>query len=274
MINCEAEMPPLVVKSRCAMLELYHDSDSIMSFKVRFCLAEKGLPWQEHRIILGKFDNLKPNYLKINAGGVVPSLIHDGNIVTESTVINEYIDEVFPDPPLVPHSPIERARMRIWTKYQDDVIHHSVRPATFQLMIKQRFKGLSAEEMDAKVASHPMPERRQAYREWTTGAVDVAAVQAAIRQMRDITAKLEQCLSQTLWLAGDSFSLADVAVATFVDRVDHLLFDFLWEDLPGVQDWIRRIKDRDAYQLAKPKQRLPIPDQSDVDLCKLLTRED
>jgi glutathione S-transferase len=250
------------------MLELYHDSDSIMSFKVRFCLAEKGLDWQERRIILGKFENLTPEYLQLNPGGVVPTLVHDGRVITESSVINEYLDEVFPDPPLTPLSSHERARMRIWTKYQDDVIHHSVRPATFQLMIKQRFKGLSEEEMDAKVAAHPLPERRKAYREWTTGPVDVDAVAAAIGGMQKIVSRMEASLTQTNWLVGDTFSLADIAVATFVDRVEHLLFDFLWEGNPGVVDWIRRIKDRPAYHDAKPKQRLPVPDQDEVDLCK------
>ncbi|MCP4301064.1 MAG: hypothetical protein GY783_10805, partial [Gammaproteobacteria bacterium] len=158
-------------------------------------------------------------------------------------------------------------RMRIWTKYQDDVIHHSVRPATFQLMIKQRFKGLSEGEMDAKVAAHPFPERRKAYREWTTGPVDVAAVKAAIAEMQKIVARMEASLSQTDWLAGDSFSLADIAVATFIDRVEHLLLDFLWDGQPGVVDWIKRIKDRPAYHESKPKQRLPVPDQDEFDLC-------
>jgi len=254
------------------MLELYHDSDSIMSFKVRFCLAEKRLDWQAHRIILGKFENLTPEYLQLNPGGVVPTLVHDGNVITESTVINEYLDEVFRDPALKSQSPLERARMRIWTKYQDDVIHHSVRPATFQLMIKQRFKGLTEEQMDAKVAAHPLPERRKAYREWTTGPVDVAAVEAAIANMTRIVTRMEGSLSKTRWLAGDAFSLADIAVATFVDRVEHLLFDFLWEGKPNVQHWIQRIKKRKAYHQAKPKQRLPVPEQADVDLCTQIMR--
>jgi len=256
------------------MLELYHDSDSIMSFKVRFCLAEKGLDWQPHRIILGKFENLAPEYLAINAGGVVPTLVHEGNVITESTVINEYLDDVFADPPLKPVSPLGRARMREWTKYQDDVIHHSVRPATFQLMIKQRFKGLSGEEMDARVAAHPLPERRKAYREWTTGPVDVAAVKAAIGNMRLIVKRMESSLSETRWLAGDTFSLADIAVATFVDRAEHLLFGFLWDGNPGVQDWIQRIKGREAYDEAKPQQRMPVPEQADVDICIESLRND
>lgn len=246
------------------MLELYHDSDSIMSFKVRFCLAEKGLDWQEHRTILGRFENLTPQYLKINPDGVVPTLIHDGEVILESTVINEYLDEVFPSPSLKPATPLERARMRIWTKYQDEVIHPSVRPATFQLMIKQRFKGQSEQEMDRRVAAHPMPERRKAYREWTTGPVDVKAVRAAIGQMRGIIARMEKSLSELQWLAGETFSLADIAVATFIDRVEHLLFDFLWEGQPAVQNWIQRIKEREAYHLAKPCRRLPRPDENEV----------
>ena len=250
------------------MLELYHDSDSIMSFKVRFCLEEKKLEWREHRVILAKFQNLSPDYLQINPGGVVPSLVHDHRVILESSVINEYLDVVFPLPALKPVDPFECARMRIWTKYQDDVIHHSVRPATFQLMIKQRFKGLSQEQMDRKVSAHPLPERRQAYREWTTGPVDVPAVQAAILRMQEIVVRMEQSLSKSPWLAGRSFSLADIAVATFVDRVEHLLFDFLWEDHPGVQDWIGRIKARPAYDSAKPEQRLPSPDRNDVEMCR------
>ncbi len=250
------------------MLELYHDSDSIMSFKVRFCLAEKGLHWESHPIVLGKFENLTTEYLCINPDGVVPTLIHNHTVITESSVINEYVDEVFPDPTLTPENPIERARMRIWTKYQDDVIHHSVRPATFQLMIKQRFKGLSAEEMDLKVAAHPMPERRKAYREWTTGPVDVAAVQGAIRSMRTIIKRMQASLSENAWLAGDTFSLADIAVATFVDRIEHLRFGRLWEGHPQVLDWIERIQAREAYHQSKPTKRLPVPNTDDIDLFK------
>jgi len=246
------------------MLELFHDSDSIMSFKVRFCLAEKGLDWLGHKIVLGRFENLKPEYLEIHPGGVVPALRHDGHVILESTVINEYLDEVFPSPPLKPATPLERARMRIWTKYQDDVIHHSVRPATFQLMIKQRFKGQSEEEMDRRVAAHPMPERRKAYKEWTTGPVDVQAVQAAIAQMKLIVARMENSLATSDWLAGSAFSLADIAVGTFVDRVDHLLFDFLWDGHPAVQDWISRIKARKTFHDAKPEMRLPRPDEDEV----------
>lgn len=93
------------------MLEQYHHSDLIMSFKVRFCVAEKGLGWQEHRTILGRFENLTPQYLKINPDGVVPILIQDGEVILEYTIINEYLDEVFPSPSLKPATPLERAGM-------------------------------------------------------------------------------------------------------------------------------------------------------------------
>jgi glutathione S-transferase len=118
--------------------------------------------------------------------------------------------------------------------------------------------------MDKKVAAHPMPERRKAYREWTTGPIDTAAVLDAITRMRSIVERMEKSLSTSKWLAGSSFSLADIAVATFVDRAEHLHFGFLWEGQPGVRDWIDRIKDRKPYHIAKPKKRLPTPNDQDV----------
>jgi ganglioside-induced differentiation-associated protein 1 len=57
-----------------------------------------------------------PQYQKLNPKAVVPALVHDGNVIVESTVINEYLDETFPDVPLKPKSAVERAEMRVWTK--------------------------------------------------------------------------------------------------------------------------------------------------------------
>ena len=76
------------------MLTLYHDWDAFCCIKVRFCLAEKALPWAGHVIDLQKLEQLHPDYLALNPNGVVPTLMHDDHIITESTVINEYLDEV------------------------------------------------------------------------------------------------------------------------------------------------------------------------------------
>ena len=78
------------------MIDLYHAPQSTCSQKVRICLAEKGLEWIDHRVNLAKNENLTPEYLALNPNGVVPTLVHDGEPIIDSSVICEYLDEVFP----------------------------------------------------------------------------------------------------------------------------------------------------------------------------------
>ena len=96
------------------MLELYHAGLTTCSKKSRLCLKEKGLPYKSHYIRLEKFEHHTPEYRKLNPNGVVPTLVHDGRVVIESGVINEYLDEVFPEMPLRPADPLTRARMRVY----------------------------------------------------------------------------------------------------------------------------------------------------------------
>src|SRR5512144_1805443 len=89
---------------------------------VRFVLHAKGLPFEERKLDLFAGDQLKPEYLAINPNGVVPSLMHDGRAIIDSSVIMEYLDEVFPQPErLVPGDPVERAKMRALMRFIDEV---------------------------------------------------------------------------------------------------------------------------------------------------------
>src|SRR5262245_42128346 len=98
------------------MLALYHHGSSVCAAKVRFALGEKRLEWTGTYIDILKGEQFAPEYQKLNPKAVVPTLVHDGTVLNESTVINEYIDETFPDPPLKPGSATARAAMRLWTK--------------------------------------------------------------------------------------------------------------------------------------------------------------
>ena len=243
------------------MLELYHDWDSFCSLKVRLCLAEKRLAWTGRRVDLMKFEHLSPEYLKLNPNGVVPTLVDDGAPIVESTVINEYLDEVFPDPPLKPGDPRARARMRAWVKYEDDVLHPSIRPATFQLMIRSAIAGLAERDLDALLARHPRPDRVANWRQWARAPVDAATVEAAKRAVAAAIDRMDRALAEAPYLAGDSFSLADVAAAPFIDRLEHLRFAGLWEGRKGFAAWALRVKARPAYReaLAPDALRLPAP---------------
>src|SRR5215469_12289029 len=105
------------------MLALYHNDMSLCAQKVRVCLAEKGLEWENRHLVLRAAEHQQPWYRKLNRRAVVPTLIDGDKVIPESNVILEYLDETFPDPPLAPRDPFGRARMRLWTKQLDEDIH-------------------------------------------------------------------------------------------------------------------------------------------------------
>jgi glutathione S-transferase len=118
--------------------DLYHHGMSVCAAKVRMALAEKNIEWQGHIVDIRKGGSHTPEYLKINPKGVVPTLIHDGHVIVESTVICEYIEEAFTSVTLVPGTAHERALMRNWTKRLDEGLHFPAMAAlTFLLAERQ-----------------------------------------------------------------------------------------------------------------------------------------
>ena len=254
------------------MIHLFHDWDSLMSIKVRACLAEKGIDWTSRRVILRDFEHLQSEYLELNPNGVVPTLVHDGAVIHESSMINEYLDEVFPKPALKPATAYDRARMRVWSKYFDDVIHPTLRPATFQLMIRQRFSNMPPAQLEESIKNHPMPERAQAFRVLADSEINYDVVLDSIHKLEKIIARMELILCETPWLAGESYSLADINTMPLIDRVERLQFDFIWQYSPGVRAWIERVKSKPMYQMAIPDKelRMPIPEEDVITKIRAL----
>ena len=91
------------------MIELFHNDMSVCAQKVRFALGEKILDWKSHHLNLRAGEQQKPEYLKLNPNAVVPTLVDSGRVIIESTVINEYIDDAYPEPRLRPADVGERA---------------------------------------------------------------------------------------------------------------------------------------------------------------------
>ncbi|MBL0421851.1 glutathione S-transferase family protein [Ramlibacter sp. AW1] len=234
-------------------LELYHFQDSVCSFKVRLCLAEKGLAWTEHHLDLLKFEHLQPAYLALNPAGVVPTLVHDGRPIVESSVINEYLDEVFPSPSLRPADAAQRADMRVWVKFEDDVLHPAVRPGTFNLMLKSVVRQMSPQALADMVAAHPKPEVAQDWLRVAQGPVDEDAMAAARAKLDAALAKMERRLARHPWLAGEDYSLADIALVPMLDRMVFLGLSAVWQDKPGVSAWFERVQARPAFGVAAPR---------------------
>lgn len=233
------------------MLTLYNAPHSTCSQKVRICLAEKGLPFEDIRLDLGKGrEHLKPEYLKLNPNGVVPTLVDDGTPIVDSSVICEYLDEKYPAVSLTPEDPVGRARMRAWMRYLEEVPTAAVRVPSFNMAFLPRFEHLSPAQFEAEEAG-PRPIRRHFYRRMGQGGFAKADVEASLDQIAATCARMDAALGKGPWLLGSFYSLADVIVAPLIDRMADLGFSGLWtEKYPRATDWYARMKARPAFQKA------------------------
>ncbi|HEY3077929.1 MAG TPA: glutathione S-transferase family protein [Burkholderiales bacterium] len=220
------------------MLELWHEWNSVHSFKVRVVLAEKELAWTGRHVALLKFEHLRPEYLRLNPNGVVPTLVHDGRTILESSVICQYLDEQFPQPPLLPPDAYGRARALAWLNYFDAVLHPALRAVSFELLYRPLLAALPREELERNLASHPDPARARDYLGRLPENVDEAT-----RVFAAAVARIEAALDAE-WLTGAQFGLADVAIAPFAERLEHLGFSRLWQPHPKARDWSERLLHR------------------------------
>jgi len=234
------------------MLELYHYGDSLCSMKTRFCLIEKGVVFQSHFIDLLKWEHLTEDYKKLNPNSVVPTIVHDGTPIIESTIINQYIDEVFDGPSLTPNSPISRAKMRVWTKLQDDVIHPAIQKPTFNLLVKPMLEKKTDKELDDWLSTHPLEKSRKLFKDAARGPINEEALQDARNQFNFVFAKMEQALSENKWLCGSQFTLADIAFGPSIDRLGQCNWLELFDKFPNVTEWCDRISKRVAYSKMRP----------------------
>jgi glutathione S-transferase len=232
------------------MLELYHSGLTTCSKQVRHCLREKGLAYVSRYVELWRYENLSPAYLALNPNGVVPTLVHDGKPIINSFCINEYIEDAFPDPPLRPADPVERARMRYWAWTADDV-HLSLARLTHALMLQRAVDGLSEEDERIMLAATPVPEKRERWVTLTEGGYTPAQLEVALDNVLFILGRMEQELAaRGPWLAGATFSLGDISMAAIKHRIIELYPDRIGRAVfPRLDDWWQRIMARPAAKL-------------------------
>lgn len=144
-------------------LTLYRNDMSTCAQKVRLVLAEKGLDWESAYIDLRAGDQRRADYLALNPAGVVPTLVHDGAVVTESTVVIEYLDDAFPDPALRPADAAARAHIRLWMKRSEDKMHAMVGALSFALAFRHEFLAMP-DKGQSFIDAQKDPMRRMARR--------------------------------------------------------------------------------------------------------------
>jgi glutathione S-transferase len=233
------------------MLQLYHSGLTTCSKQVRHCLREKGLEYESKYVELWRYENLSPDYLKLNPNGVVPTLVHDGVPIINSFCINEYIEDVFPDPPLRPKGAVERARMRYWA-WTADEIHLQLARLTHARLLHARVKDLSPQDHEIMLKSTPVPEKRDRWRVLTQGGYSDEQLATALDNVLFVFGRMEQEFAERgPWLAGSTFSLGDISMLAIVHRIFELYPDRLdRKAFPRVNGWWDRAMERPAARHA------------------------
>src|ERR1700761_9105556 len=221
---------------------LYNAPQSTCSQRVRFVLHAKKLPFTEVKLDLLAGDQLKPDYLKLNPNGVVPTLDHDGAIVIDSSVITEYLDEIEPGQAnFTPHDPVERAKMRTLMHFMDEMPAPAVRVPTFNLAFLPRFAAMSEEEFLAFAESKPL--RREFMLAMGRKGFPQKDMDEALARLRRTYERMDAEIEKSggPWLLGVDLSLADVMLMPAIVRVADLGRAGDWHDLPRVARWYEAI---------------------------------
>jgi glutathione S-transferase len=226
--------------------KLYNAPQSTCSQRVRFVLNAKQLPFDEIKLNLLAGDQLKPDYLKLNPNGVVPTLDHDGQIVIDSTVIIEYLDEVEPAQSFTPERPVTRAHMRALMHFIDEMPAAAVRVPTFNLAFLPSFKKMSREDFVAMAESKPL--RREFMLNMGQTGFPRSEMDAALARLRRSYERMDAEIGKSggPWLLGKAITLADVAVMPALVRMQDLGLPN-WQDLPRVVTWFDNIRTHAAF---------------------------
>ena len=227
--------------------KLYNAPQSTCSQRVRFVLNAKKLPFDEVKLNLLEGDQLKPDYLKLNPNGVVPTLDHDGAIVIDSTVITEYLDEVTAKDSFTPKDPVVRARMRALMHFIDEMPAAAVRVPTFNLAFLPSFQKMSRDAFVTMAESKPL--RREFMLTMGQTGFPKAEMDAALARLHCAYERMDAEIEASggPWLLGKDITLADVAVMPALVRMNDLGMPD-WQDLPRVATWFDNIRAHPAFK--------------------------
>ena len=200
------------------MYRLFHMPLSPFCRKVRLVLAEKRI---EVELVEERYWERDPDFLRRNPAGKVPILRVNGKSYPESMAICEYLEDLHPEPALMPADPEGRFETRRLVSWFDDKFFNDVT------------KNLLYERVNKKVQGAGYPDSR--------------AVKAGTKAVKFHLDYMAWLLDQRRWLAGDAMSLADFAAAAHLSALDYTS-DVDWARNENVKDWYAKIKSRPAFR--------------------------
>ena len=245
------------------MLTLYSFGPGANSLKPLLALYEKGLEFTPRFLNPAVFEHHEDWFKKINPRGQVPVLEHDGRIISESTVICEYLEDAFPDAPrLRPADPYDIAQMRVWTKWVDEYFCWCVSTIGWHRGVSHMAKALSDEVFEAHLKNIPIPEQQVKWRRARDGFPQ-DMLDEEMRKIAVSVRKLDDHLADNEWLAGGLYSLADICNFAIANGMEKGFAELVnGDDTPHLVRWIEQINERPKVQemfATVPRERLGPP---------------
>ena len=232
------------------MIKLYQAAMSTCVQKVRFTLEQKGLPWEGIDVDLHSGENYSDEYRKINPKAIIPVLEDDGDMIYESNNICIYLDEKYPDTPMMPKDPKGRADVRELVQLIDEQVHHDSSALTYGIAFRPGVlaKYDTNEKLEAYLAGMPNAGRRNSKRDVITNGVESSECITALERLNKMLAMLELRLQNSDYLVGDELSIADIVYSPYLTRLAHLNLQGMWDDKPNVAAWFDRVRNTKGYR--------------------------
>ena len=231
-------------------LVLYDGAGVPSPRRVRICLLEKRLPFTVKWLNLGLMDQKRPDYLALNPTGLVPTLVHDGKAIYEFNVINEYVDAIHPNPPLVPKDAYGQARMRMWFAFENDFAK-PFRDCAYETLGKERLQssGISPDKLREEISKRTKNEAyiRFATKVLTTPRDDALLAERHLVLLEKMDMMERQLADGRPWLCGDQFTLADIALGPRVDMFPIIGIPDIDQRFPHIGKFMERMKARPSW---------------------------
>ncbi len=229
------------------MIELYHWEPNAASARVLIALEEKGLKFESRYLDVLAFEQFAPELLDLNPFGQVPILTDGEEVFSEASYICEYLDEAYPDPPLLPQTPIDRWAARAWQKYVDDYLAAAVSDLAWPALGLPALTGQGPADLAGAIDRIPVKQRRDQWRA-AAGGPDPDVLQQARERIRLTIDKTEADLAERDWLAPGGFSLADIAVYPYLNYLPRIAPELLGKRSAA---WLARMAARPAVKAAE-----------------------
>lgn len=229
------------------MLELYYFPTATCGYKARLTLDEKQVDHTARVLDRDAGDLLTPEYLQLNPNAVVPTLVHNGAVIIESSIIMSYIDDAFPGPALRPADALGRARLMLWMKQADEKFLPAIGSVTYGTFRRLEILDQYGDDLESYYQDIPDPDRRAQRQSVVEQGIRSPHARKGILTLQKMLIEIDAAVSEKPFLCGDDYSLADASVTPFVSRLNELAFDWMWSDLPGVARWWDRIRARPSF---------------------------